>query len=62
MALAAFAKDPSLPIVRASHIQVFGNNHEAPADAIVHFQGDDPEAGPLLRYTIVQSTKVRPRG
>jgi Protein of unknown function (DUF3182) len=62
VALAAFAKDPSLPIVRASHIQVFGKKHEAPADAIIHFQGDDPEAGPLLRYTVVQPTMERLQG
>jgi hypothetical protein len=28
---------------------------------IVHFQGDDPEAGPLLRYTIVQPAKLTAR-
>ena len=62
VALAAFAQDPSLPIVRASHVQVFGKNHQAPADAIIHFQGDDPEAGPLLRYTVVQRTHERSLG
>jgi hypothetical protein len=53
-ALAAFARDPSLQIVGASHVEEFGKGHRAPADAIVEFQGDDPEAGPLLRYTIVK--------
>ena len=52
-AMAAFARDPSLEIVRASHIEEYGKGRRAPADAIVEFQGDDPEAGPLLRYTIV---------
>jgi hypothetical protein len=52
-ALAAFARDPSLEIVGASHLEEFGTGRRAPADAIVEFQGDDPEAGPLLRYTIV---------
>src|SRR5215470_14541029 len=52
-ALAAFAREPSLKIVRASHVEEYGRGRRAPADAIVEFQGDDPEAGPLLRYTIV---------
>jgi hypothetical protein len=53
-AFAAFARDPSLQIVGASHVEEFGKGRRAPADAIVEFQGDDPEAGPLLRYTIVK--------
>src|SRR5262249_56755941 len=52
-AFAAFARDPSLKIVRASHVEEYGEDHRAPVDAIVEFQGNDPEAGPLLRYTIV---------
>src|SRR5262249_29351976 len=52
-ALAAFARDPWLKMVRASHVEEYGGGRRAPADAIVEFQGDDPEAGPLLRYTIV---------
>src|SRR5262249_46896777 len=53
-AFAAFARDPSLEIVGASHVEEFGTGRQAPADAIVEFQGDDPEWGPLLRYTIVK--------
>ncbi len=52
-ASSAFARDPSLEIVRASHVEEYGESHRAPVDAMVEFQGDDPEAGPLLRYTIV---------
>src|SRR6266511_1886892 len=52
-ALAAFARDSSLKIVRASHVEEYGEARRAPADTLVDFQGDDPEAGPLLRYTIV---------
>ncbi len=51
-ALAAFARDPWLKIVRASHVEEYGESRRPPVDAIVEFQGDDPEAGPLLRYTI----------
>jgi hypothetical protein len=54
-AFAAFARDPSLEIVGASHVEEFGRGRRAPTDAIVDFQGDDPESGPLLRYTIVKS-------
>jgi len=53
-AFAAFARDPSLEIVGASHFEEFGKGRRAPADASVEFQGDDPEWGPLLRYTIVK--------
>ena len=53
-ALTAFARDPSLKIVRASHVEEYGKDRRAPVDAIVDFQGEDPEAGPLLRYTIVK--------
>jgi hypothetical protein len=54
VALAAFARDPSLKVVGASHVEEFGTGRRAPADAIVDFQGDDPAWGPLLRYTIVK--------
>jgi uncharacterized protein DUF3182 len=56
-ALAAFAQDPSVQIVEASAVEEFGKDREAPADAIIHFQGDDPEVGPLLRYTVVRTTR-----
>jgi hypothetical protein len=54
MALAAFARDPSLEIVEASHVEEFGTGRRVPADAIIDFQGEDPAWGPLLRYTIVR--------
>jgi len=53
-ALAAFARDPSLKIVRASHLEEYGEGRRAPAGACVDFEGEDPEAGPLLRYTILK--------
>jgi hypothetical protein len=34
-------------------VKDFGKLREAPVDAIVHFHGDDPEEGPILRYTVV---------
>jgi hypothetical protein len=53
-AMAAFAQDPALQIVRASHVEEYGKDRRAPADAVVNFQGEDAEAGPLLRYTTVK--------
>jgi len=58
-AAAAFARDPSLQIVRASHVEEYGRGRQPPADAVVDFQGDDPEAGPLLRYTVVKPQSRR---
>jgi Protein of unknown function (DUF3182) len=54
MALTTFAEDPSVQLVEASHVEKFGPGCEAPSGAVIHFQGDDPEIGPLLRYTVVR--------
>jgi len=61
-AMAAFVHDPALQIVRASHVEEYGERRRAPADAIIEFQGEDPEAGPLLRYTIVKPQCGRDSG
>jgi Protein of unknown function (DUF3182) len=60
-AAAAFARDPYLQIVRASHVEEYGRGRQLPADAVVDFQEDDPEVGPLLRYTIVKRQDQRLR-
>ena len=52
-ALTRFAEDPSVQIVEASHLEKFGPDRDPPPGALVHFQGEDPEVGPLLRYTVV---------
>ena len=52
-ALITFAEDPSVQIVEASHLEKFGNDPQAPPGAVIHFQGDDADVGPLLRYTVV---------
>ena len=54
VALSAFIQDPSLQMVEASHVEEFGKDREAPRGAVIHFQGDDPNAGPLLRYTVIK--------
>jgi hypothetical protein len=58
VALIALGRDPSLQMITTSHVQEYGRDRHAPKNAIVHFQGDDPEAGPLLRYTIVTPSQA----
>ena len=53
-AVAAFKSDSALKVVEVSAIKDFGTGREAPKDAAVHFQVDDPEEGPLIRYTVVK--------
>lgn len=50
-ALGAFADDPSLQVVQTTSVKHYGTPRKIPAGAAIHFQGDDPEDGPLLRYT-----------
>jgi hypothetical protein len=52
-ALKEFAQDPTLQVVEARAVKLFGMGHEAPRDAVIHYRGDDPEDGPITRYTIV---------
>src|SRR5262245_47495754 len=51
--LAAFVQSPGLQVVEASAIKEFGKGRDAPRGAIVHFRGDDPEDGPIVRYTLM---------
>jgi Protein of unknown function (DUF3182) len=55
-AMTAFANDPSLHVFEASTVKDFGRARAAPRHALIHFEGDDPEEGPILRYTIVTQT------
>jgi hypothetical protein len=52
-ALAEFQHDPNLQIVGASTVKEFGCDRHPPEGAMVHSCGDDPEAGPVMRYTLV---------
>jgi hypothetical protein len=54
LALEMLAQDHSLEIVEASHVEKFGKGHDVPPEAIIHFRGDDMEAGPIVRYTVVR--------
>lgn len=52
-ALNELARDPALQVVEASAVKEFGREPAAPSGAVTHFQGEDPEDGPILRYTTV---------
>jgi uncharacterized protein DUF3182 len=55
-ALAAL-RDPSVQVIEVAHIEEYGENKFVPDGAIVHFQGNDARAGPVLRYTILRSAR-----
>lgn len=52
-ALEAFRAEPSLRLVRAACIEVYGEK-QAPPDAVVHFRGVDDRLGLITKYTRVQ--------
>ena len=53
MAMLAFAADPTLQVLEVSAVKEFGQAGTPPGNAMIHFKGDDPEDGPILRYTLV---------
>lgn len=53
-ALTEFARDTALEFVEASAVKEFGRAREAPRGSLIHFQGDGPEDGPILRYTTIR--------
>ncbi len=59
-ALSEFAQDPVVQVVEASAVKEFGRDRKIPPGSVVHFQGDDPEDGPLLRYTVVTRRGTQP--
>ena len=58
-ALHAFAHDPSLDVVHASSVEAYGADAVPPPGAAVHFHGEDREAGPLVRYSLVRPMSRR---
>src|SRR5258706_656991 len=58
----AFQQEPALHVVEVSHIEEFGRRRAAPEGAIVHFQGDDLQDGPMIRYSIVRRLAYSARG
>ena len=50
-ALTAFAEDSRWQAIETASVKHYGKPSNIPLHAAIHFQGDDPEEGPLLRYT-----------
>ena len=51
-ALEAFNADPALRRVQATCVEAFGPGGALPPEAVLYFQGDDPEVGPITKYAI----------
>jgi len=58
-ALAAFCDDPSVHAIEASTHEVYGAQARSPAGAQVQFDGDDPDAGRILKYVCVNADDDR---
>ena len=59
-ALTAFTQDPTLTVVHASSVEEYGDGIEPPRGAMVHFEGVDAKAGPIIRYTVITRTSRDP--
>jgi len=59
-ALTAFTQDPTLTVVHASSVEEYGDGIEPPRGAMVHFEGVDAKAGPMIRYTVITRTSRDP--
>jgi hypothetical protein len=56
VAMEALATDRRLASVRAVTIEAYGGEATPPPHAVVHFDGTDPEAGRLARYSLVRES------
>jgi len=54
-AFQAFSADPALKAVRAVCVESYGRHVEVPDDADIHFEADDPEVGPLVKYARIEA-------
>ncbi|KRD23614.1 MULTISPECIES: DUF3182 family protein [unclassified Acidovorax] len=54
-ALEAFHEDPSLMLVHTKCVEIFGPLVPLPDGAVKYFQGEDPEAGFLTKYALVEN-------
>lgn len=48
-----FVEDPDCHVVEVAATKRFGKECQAPRGADIHYRGDDPRDGPILRYTVV---------
>jgi Protein of unknown function (DUF3182) len=53
-ALEVFRNQPGRNLVRACAIEIFGDSPAPPMHATVYFRGNDPRAGRLTKYTVVE--------
>jgi hypothetical protein len=53
VALSEFTQDPSVDIIETSHVEEFGKGRVPPLGAVSHVRLDDPEVGPIIRYTVI---------
>ena len=51
-------QDPSLHVVEGSHVEEYGPDRVAPEGAIVHFRSNDPQDGPMIRYSMIWRTEL----
>jgi hypothetical protein len=54
-ALEVFRSDPTRNRVRASCFEIFGDSPPPPSHATVYYRGNDPRAGRLTKYTVVET-------
>ncbi len=59
-ALSEFAQNPAVQVVEASAVKEFVRDCKIPRGSVIHFWGDDPEEGPLVRYTVVTRRGTQP--
>lgn len=60
VALKRLICNPHAKVVTVSAVREFGRTPVCPSGAIVHFRGNDPITGPVLRYTIVTGEAHKP--
>jgi hypothetical protein len=53
-ALTEFMRDPTVEVVEASHVEEFGQNRKPSPEAVAYIELDDPQEGPMVRYTVVK--------
>jgi Protein of unknown function (DUF3182) len=56
-AIREFSRDPTVAVVTASTVELFGSHGDVPRGAEVHFTGVDPSAGPVTRYVTVSAVR-----
>ena len=55
LALEAFRSDPSLVSVRASSVERYGEEADAPEGAAIFYRGSDAQVGPIVKYALVDA-------